>query len=271
MLDQQPTPQWLVPLQEAPHIAHIGVGSRVRAVDEWCLPDLWSLHLYGYTGELEVAGEVLPIAPGRISLVPPNVATRYRYHGEAVHLFAHIRLPAGVPEECVTLPTMLDCGADLARIRDRFQTALDFHARLPQLARAELWSLLCHLAGRQISEHDDALGLHPAVRDALGWIEARLGEPISVAALADRVGLSHNHLTRLFRTQLDSTVVGYVRGRRLARAHHLLTRSELPVKTVATAVGFADPQSFNKAFRQAYNAPPSAVRDGVITRSRKGG
>lgn len=259
-----------MPLQEPPSIADIGVGRHgiTSLIDEWCLRDLWSVHLYGYAGELEVQGTVIPIAPGRVSLVPPGVATRYRYRGEAVHLFAHIRLPdAAAPGTGVELPAMLDCGADLPRIRDRFQTALDFHRQLPQLARAELWSLLCHLAGRQVSRYDDALGLHPAVRAAVTHIETRLREPLSVTALADHVGLSHNHLSRLFRAHLGTTAAAYIRSRRLTRAHHLLTRTSLPVKAVAPMVGFGDLQSFNKAFRRAYGMPPTAARHGVMGQS----
>ncbi|MGW0862987.1 helix-turn-helix domain-containing protein [Streptomyces sp. NPDC002611] len=267
MLDQRSPVRWTVPLQEPPTIADAGVGRHgiTGLTDDWCLQDLWSVHLYGYTGELEVQGVVLPIAPGHVSLVPPGVATRYRYRGEAVHLFAHIRLPETAdPGARAELPVMLECGADLPRIRDRFETALEFHTRLPQLAQAELWSLLCHLAGREASRYDDALGLHPAVRAAITRIESRLREPLSVATLADHVGLSHNHLGRLFRAQLGTTVVAYIRGRRLSRAHHLLTRASLPVKAVAPMVGFRDLQSFNKAFRRAYGVPPTAVRNGVM-------
>ncbi len=266
MLDQRSPVRWTVPLQEPPSIADIGVGRHglTSPTDKWCLRDLWSLHLYGYSGELEVGGVVLPIAPGRVSVVPPGVATVYRYRGEAVHLFAHIRLPDAVHGTPTDLPAMLDCGADLPRVRDRFQTALEFHTRVPELARAELWSLLCHLAGRQASRYNDALGLHPAVRAALAYVEAHLREPLSVAALADHVGLSHNHLCRLFRAQLNSTIVAYIRSRRLARAHHLLTRTSLSVKAVAPLVGFRDLQSFNKAFRRAYGVPPSAARHSIV-------
>jgi AraC family transcriptional regulator len=200
-----------------------------------------------------------------VSLVPPATATRYRYHGESVHLFAHIHLPDAAPSGTVELPAMLDCGADLPRIRDRFQPALDFHTRQPHLARAELWSLLCHLTGRQVSRYDDALGLHPAVRAAVSRIETRLREPLGVVELAEAVGLSHNRLGRLFRAQLGTTVVAYIRDRRMARAHHLLTRTSLSVKAVAPMVGFRDLQSFNKAFRRAYGIPPSAAGHGVMS------
>lgn len=45
-------------------------------VDVFRLPDLWSLHLYGYAGELEVDGTAYAIMPGSISLVPPDSLIR---------------------------------------------------------------------------------------------------------------------------------------------------------------------------------------------------
>ncbi|MFE5035975.1 helix-turn-helix domain-containing protein [Streptomyces sp. NPDC056683] len=257
---------WKVPLAQPPVVVDLGIGVHGvgRLVDDWCLPDLWSLHLYGYEGELEISGRVVPIAPGSVSLVPPGVATRYRYRGVSRHLFAHLRFPGTPDEDPSELPVMLECGTDLPRIRDRFQTALEARARLPHLARAEIWSLLCCLIGRQASRYDDVSGFHPAVRSALAHIEERLANPMSVASLAATVGVSNNHLTRLFREQLGTTVVAHVRNRRMSRAHHLLTRTALPVKAVATMVGFRDLQSFNKAFRREYGVAPRSARDRVM-------
>ena len=65
-----------------------GVG---RLVDEFQLPDLWSLHLYDYSAELEVDGLAYPITPGSVSLVPPASLIRYRYQGPSTHLYAHLR------------------------------------------------------------------------------------------------------------------------------------------------------------------------------------
>ncbi|MBA2813285.1 helix-turn-helix transcriptional regulator [Streptomyces sp. KM273126] len=260
---------WKVPLTHPPLIADLGIGLHGvdSPVDDWCLPDLWSLHLYGYVGELEVCGAAMAIAPGLVSLVPPGVATRYRYRGKSRHFFAHIRLPGLPDEDSPELPVMLDCGADLHRVQERFQTALEARTRFPQLAQAELWSLLHYLAARQASRYNEASGLHPAIRSALAHIEAHLTEPISVASLATEVGVSHNHLTRLFRAQLGTTVVAHMRKRRMNRAHHLLTRTALPVKTIAPMVGFRDLQTFNKAFRKVYGIAPRFARDHVVSQT----
>lgn len=40
---------------------------------------------------------------------------------------------------------------------------------------------------------------HPAVTAAVALIEAWLGQPLTVPDIAAAAGVSHNHLTRLFR------------------------------------------------------------------------
>jgi transcriptional regulator GlxA family with amidase domain len=132
-----------------------------------------------------------------------------------------------------------------------------------------LWDLLWQIAERgavraaaaaQADEGAAATRHHPAVERALQIIELRLAEPLCVADLARQVDLSQNHLTRLFRGEVGSTVVGYVRQRRVERARHLLLYSTLPIKAVAAYSGFEDLQHFNKAVRRLLGRSPRNVR-----------
>ena len=94
-------------------------------------------------------------------------------------------------------------------------------------------------------------------------IELRLAGPISVAALASEVGLSHNHLTRLFHAHAGETVAGYIAQRRLLRARHLLLHSTLPVKSIAAQVGIPDLHLFNKSSAAPWARPPASARTGI--------
>lgn len=96
----------------------------------------------------------------------------------------------------------------------------------------------------------------------MALIEARLAEPLTVPEIAREAGVSHNHLTRLFRAATGQTVIGYVRARRMAQARHLLRASTLSVSAVAATVGIPDLQAFNKACRRELGASPRAVREG---------
>src|SRR5579875_1356798 len=74
-----------------------GIHGVRRLVDDFRLPELWSLHLYSYYAELEVDGRTFPIAPGLVSLVPPGAQIQYRYRGRSTHLFAHLRVTGRRP------------------------------------------------------------------------------------------------------------------------------------------------------------------------------
>lgn len=243
----------MLPLSEAPLVADVGVGLHgvTRRQDVFHLPDLWQLHLYGYSGELEVGGEVHRIAPGHASLVPPATEVRYRYLGPSEHLYAHLRLP-GTGERQVA-PVMQDVGPNRTVISRLLRGAL---AAAPARAAAHIWTVLWQLT--------EAVPTGAVAPDpftvAAAHIEAHLATTLSVAQIAKVAGVSHNHLTRLFRARTGSTVVAYLRRRRMERARHLLTASTLSVSAVAAAVGIGDLQAFNKVCRRELGASPRALR-----------
>lgn len=220
--------------------------------DVFLLPDLWQLHLYGYEGAVEVGGVVHRIAPGRASLIPPGTVVRYRYRGRSEHLYAHLRLD-GTAERRVA-QVMQDAGPNRPLITRLMRGAL---AAAPARAAAHLWTVLWQLtdagpAGQEINADPVAV--------AAAHIEANLATSLPVAEVAKAAGVSHNHLTRLFRVRTGTTVVAYIRRRRMERARHLLTASTLSVSAVAAAVGIPDLQAFNKVCRRELGESPRAVR-----------
>ena len=76
------------------------------------------------------------------------------------------------------------------------------------------------------------------------------------------VGISHNHLTRLFRSQTGGTVIGHLRARRMARAAHLLRESTMSIRAIAASVGIPDLQAFNKSCRASAGLSPRQIRAG---------
>lgn len=248
-----------VRLGAPPVVANLGVGVHGVASrrDEFLLPELWQLHLYGYTAELTVGGTTHPIRPGHVSLVPPGVRVSYRYRGRSEHLYAHLRLPvAGSP---LTVPVMQHAGVDTPLLTGLLRHAVAVAPTAPAMAQAEVWAVLWRVADLAASGKP-----HGAVAAAVSHVEANLAGPLTVPDVAAAAGVSHNHLTRLFHAETGHTVVAYIRRRRLARARHLLRESTLPIPAVAAAVGFDDLQAFNKACRRELGASPRAVRAGAV-------
>ncbi len=220
------------------------------------LPDLWQLHLYRYEAELTVDDEVFAIRPGRVSLVPPGAVVRFRYRGRSEHLYAHVEFPPGPATSSV--PVMQDAGALTPVLNELLLQAVASGSHRPRRAVADVWAALWRVA--ELSRMPGEERTHAAVGVAMAYIEAHLAEPLTVPEVAAAAGISHNHLLRLFRAEAGRTVVAYIRGRRLARARHLLRESTLPVAAVAAAVGLPDLQHFNKACRRELGTSPRAVR-----------
>jgi AraC family transcriptional regulator len=244
-------------LGSPPRIANIGIGMHgtARLTDAFRLRDLWQLHLYRYTADLYIDGVAHVIRPGYVSLAPPGALVRFRYRGRSEHLYAHLRIPvAGSPR---TVPVVQDAGAEIPALSDLLQQAVSSWTSAPERSAAEVWTALWRIAGLSV-----AAPPHTAVASALACIESGLAGPLTVSGVAEAAGVSHNHLTRLFREHAGTTVIAYIRRRRLDRARHLLRESTLPIAAIAASVGIPDLQAFNKACRRELGASPRTIRAG---------
>lgn len=250
----------LIRLDEPPRVASVGIGvhgtTGLRDVFE--LRDLWQLHLYDYTAELTVGGTVHAIRPGRVSLIPPGARVEYRYRGRSQHLYAHFAVPdSGEPHG---VPVMQDAGAEARLLSTLLRRAVAAGPDSPARVVASVWAVLWQVA-HLAPPHPDGRP-HAAVSAAIAHIESNLAGALAVPDIARVAGVSHNHLTRLFRAETGDTVVGYIRRRRLQRARHLLRESTLSIPAIAASVGIADLQAFNKACRRELGGSPRAIRTG---------
>jgi AraC-like DNA-binding protein len=258
-----------VPLDQPPEVANVGVGVHgvLQDRDVYNLPDLWQLHLYQYSADLIVNGVDYAIRPGRVSLVPPGTRIEFRYRGRSQHLYAHLRMPgtgagAGTGEGAGRqIPYVQDAGAQTPTLTDGLLRAIAARPSAPARAVAEVWAALWTVA--ELSRSAQEGQTHAAVATAIAYVESHLADPLTVPEVAAVTGVSHNHLTRLFRAQTGDTVIGYIRRRRLDRARHLLRETTLSIAAVAASVGIDDLQAFNKACRRELGASPRAVRAGT--------
>lgn len=248
-------------LDQPPHVANAGVGVHGSAGphEVFRLPRLWQLHLYSYSGTLEFGGVSHPIRPGHVSLVPPDTEVHFHYDApRCEHLYAHFRLPGD--GERRGLPAMQDAGTEAAVLSGLLRQTVAASTQSPARASAELWTVLWRTTTLTRAAGNSPAPRHPALRTAMAHIEEHLAGPLSIPAIARAAGVSHTHLTRLFREDTGSTVVGYIRHRRMERARHLLIASTLAIPAIAAAVGICDLQAFNKTCRKELGASPRAVR-----------
>jgi len=95
---------------------------------------------------------------------------------------------------------------------------------------------------------------------ALDHIEAHLGEPLELADVAKRAGLSMYYFSRVFRVFTGETFGGYVRSRRLTRAAERLTREPVPLIDLALDCGYESQEAFTRAFKRRFGLTPGSYR-----------
>lgn len=86
------------------------------------------------------------------------------------------------------------------------------------------------------------------------------GPSRTVRELAFEVHLSPAHLQRLFKHETGGDVSELLAERRLQRAAHLLSGSDMPIKEIAYAVGYEHHSSFVRAFQRRFAQAPRRYR-----------
>ncbi len=128
---------------------------------------------------------------------------------------------------------------------------------LRMLAGQVLALLARHLASRAAAGEAAA---HPLFRKLEALIEARYAERLSVAAVADALAVSPQHLSRITREATGQPVSALIAARSHREARRLLTYTNLGVQQVAYRLGYSDPAHFSRAFSREVGVSPRAFR-----------
>jgi AraC family transcriptional regulator len=102
-------------------------------------------------------------------------------------------------------------------------------------------------------EHIDIL------QEMLQYIDAHIKEEMSVEKLAERAGFSPYYFCRVFQCGVGSSIMEYVRNRRLVYAASELD-SGRKILNIAIDYGFKTHSGFSKAFRRCFGCPPEIYR-----------
>jgi len=85
-------------------------------------------------------------------------------------------------------------------------------------------------------------------------------ETLTLRRLAGELHASPEHLCRVFHQQTGLSPMVYRNRLRMQAAQSLLRNSDLPCKTIADRLGYADLYAFSKAYRRIMGVPPTTER-----------
>ena len=75
------------------------------------------------------------------------------------------------------------------------------------------------------------------------------------------VGINRSYFSNLFKKELSVSPQEFLINYRLDKAAQMLSETEDSVGNVASAVGYADPLAFSKAFKQKFGVSPRSYRN----------
>lgn len=203
---------------------------------------------------------------GTVSILFPGHEERFAFaqRAETYHSYIHLwlpDLPPDVERQLRRLPWPLPLSSAM---NDLIRTALNL--RRSSLPTADLLrrTLGLHMLLRYLGEGERLLAgeqaAHPALERARQHIHAHLGEPLTLADIAQAAAISPPHLIRLFRAAFSRTPIAYLWEQRVRRGIELLENTGLPVGLIAEQCGFQTSYHFSRRVRLAAGLSPVEVR-----------
>ncbi|HUR42563.1 MAG TPA: GlxA family transcriptional regulator [Aestuariivirga sp.] len=97
----------------------------------------------------------------------------------------------------------------------------------------------------------------------LELMHSTIDDPLRIAGISEKFGMSQRSLEALFRRQLNILPSDYLRNLRLKRAQEYLFYSRLTVGGIAVACGFTSPTVFCRAFKKYFGMTATMYRQQV--------
>lgn len=239
--------------------------------------------------EILLSNKKLELTAGRLYLIPPFTTHHYVCDGRFIHYYVHFYEQKDITQqglfdewsmsfETDCLVGELDMMKHLCQLMPHLKLSnsnpetYDNHARLmdvlqeesqrPLYERMEVQGILQILLSRFLRHAHQQLPFHDnRIRHALTFIHQNINEKINLEALATETCVSKDHLIRIFKKATGETPANYITRKKLERAELLLTTTIIPVKNIATELGYDDISYFIRIFRKHSNMSPQEYRN----------
>ncbi|MDQ8179122.1 helix-turn-helix transcriptional regulator [Pelagicoccus sp. SDUM812005] len=107
---------------------------------------------------------------------------------------------------------------------------------------------------------DEALRSRARVEAYVERLASSFWKTEDLDSVARSLGLSRRRFTQIFREVTGESWLARVTRLRMEHARHLLTETQLSVRSICFECGFAEISSFYRLFRSTYRTSPGAFR-----------
>lgn len=109
-----------------------------------------------------------------------------------------------------------------------------------------------------------------AILKAIEYIEEHIKENLNIGTIAEYVGFSKYHFTRVFKEITSFTPSDYYRGRKVTLALDYMQQNQCKIIEAAFEFGFNSPEVFTRSCLSAFGQSPSQIKKLLNTDNFKG-
>ncbi len=212
----------------------------------------YSLIHYVHEGEgkLEIHGKCHYIKSGEMFFIPEGCDAVYTASRDNPWKYSWIAFVGSYAERFLTLPTPV-CAVSSAHF-SAIREIDGYKGAKEELCVSAIFAMAAELI------LNDSYG-SDYVKQAEDAARSLYMNGITVAEIADTIGLDRRYLSRIFHEQKGVSLKSFITSVRMSNAHKLL-RSGKSVSMTAELVGYNDSFNFSKMFKKYFGAAPSSVK-----------
>jgi AraC-like DNA-binding protein len=244
------------------------------------------LYVVSGRGRLESEQGSIAIAAGTIIVVPCHTATTIASAACPMRIGTHLEREAELVVVWVTLKATINGGIDIFEqleqplaetpcaakcLQSIFRIVTEELAQPGFGTRMVIEAMVKQSLVLFLRTHLDRVGvaspvflplLDPKLRDCIRAILDRPHAPHSVSSLARVAGMSGSRFATHFAATYGKTPMKFVQAIRLRNAANLLRTSDLPLKAIASRVGYASRSHLSRVFQMQFGTDPTSYRAG---------
>lgn len=146
---------------------------------------------------------------------------------------------------------------------DNYNIFRDYDEQVDRTVTEEgLWNSLEELlyAGIEIFGRELVRKQTKPIRMVKEYIDEHYAEAISLELVAEKVNLSANYVSAIFRKEAGVTFSDYITAKRMDAATNLLRKTDMSIGEIAEQVGYSDVKYFSKLCKKTLGMKPSEYR-----------
>ena len=98
------------------------------------------------------------------------------------------------------------------------------------------------------------------VQNAIAYVKEHYAQSITLAEIAENIGISTSYLSSTFKTETGTGLSNYISFYRIQTACNLLRQTNEPISQIAASVNIPDTTYFCKQFKKYVGTTPSEYR-----------